>query len=129
MGGRLSGLDGMLTPSTLDALLQFRRERDWEQFHNFRSQAISLSLETAELLEHVQWAKDGEVEAAIRTPDGKVRNEVAEEIADIAMYLSLLVHDLGVDLDAAVLRKLEINRQRYPVGKAKGKSEKYDKLG
>ncbi len=119
----------MLTQSTLDALLEFRRERDWEQFHNFRSLAISLSLEAGELLEHVQWAKDGEVEAAIRTPDGQVRNEVADEIADIAMYLSLLVHDLGVDLDAAVLRKLEINRQRYPVGKARGKSEKYDKLG
>jgi len=128
MGGRLSGLDGMLTQSTLDALLQFRRERDWEQFHDFRSLAISLSLETAELLEHVQWAKDGEVEAAIRTPDGKVRNEVAEEIADIAMYLSLLVHDLDLDLDAAVRRKLAINRERYPVDKAQGRSAKYDRL-
>ena len=117
----------MLTPATLDALLQFRRERDWEQFHNFRSLAISLSLETAELLEHVQWARDDEMEAAVKQ-DGAVRPEVAEEIADIAMYLSLLVHDLGLDLDAAVQRKLEINRQRYPVGRAKGKSSKYDKL-
>ena len=118
----------MLTQSTLDALLQFRRERDWEQFHNFRSLAISLSLETAELLEHVQWAKDGEVEAAIRTPEGAVRNEVADEIADIAMYLSLLVHDLDLDLDAAVRRKLAINRERYPVDKAQGRSTKYDRL-
>ena len=83
----------------------------------------------AELLEHVQWAKDHEVEAAIKTADGKVKNEVAEEIADIAMYLSLLVNDLGLDLDAAVQRKLAINRERYPVGKAKGRSTKYDKLG
>jgi len=118
----------MLTPSTLDALLQFRRERDWEQFHTFRSLAISLSLETAELLEHVQWAKDGEVEAAIRTPEGAVKNEVADEIADIAMYLSLLVHDLDLDLDAAVRRKLAINRERYPVDKAQGRSTKYDRL-
>lgn len=119
----------MLTQSTLDALLQFRRERDWEQFHNFRSLAISLSLEAGELLEHVQWARDAEVEAAVRRADGKVKDEVADEIADIAMYLSLLVHDLGVDLDAAVRRKLAINRERYPVDKARGKSEKYDKLG
>ena len=118
----------MLTQSTLDALLQFRRERDWEQFHNFRSLAISLSLETAELLEHVQWTRDGDVEAAIRTADGKVKNEVADEIADIAMYLSLLVHDLGLDLDAAVRRKLAINRERYPVDKAQGRSAKYDRL-
>ena len=119
----------MLTPTTLDALLKFRRERDWEQFHNFRSLAISISLEAGELLEHVQWARDAEVEAAIKNDDGTVKHAVTEEIADIAMYLSLLVHDLGVDLDAAVQRKLEINRQRYPVGKAKGKSDKYDKLG
>jgi NTP pyrophosphatase (non-canonical NTP hydrolase) len=118
----------MLTPPTLEALLQFRRERDWEQFHNFKSLAISLSLETAELLEHVQWAKDQEVEAAVRDPGGKVKDEVADEIADIAMYLSLLVHDLGLDLDKAVARKLEINRQKYPVGKARGRSSKYDKL-
>ncbi len=119
----------MLTPTTLADLLQFRAERNWEQFHNFKSQAISLSLEVAELLEHVQWAKDHEVEAAIKTADGKVKHEVAEEIADIAMYLSLLVNDLGLDLDAAVQRKLAINRERYPVGKAEGRSTKYDKLG
>ena len=119
----------MLKPATLDALLQFRRERDWEQFHNFRSLAISLSLEAGELLEHVQWAKDAEIAAAVREADGRVKDAVAEEVADIAMYLSLLVHDLGLDLDAAVTRKLDINRRRYPVGKARGKSDKYDKLG
>ena len=118
----------MLTPTTLADLLQFRRERDWEQFHTFKSQAISLSLEIAELLEHVQWTPDAQVEAAIKTPDGKVKDEVADEIADIAMYLSLLVHDLNLDLDAAVRRKLAINRERYPVDKAQGKSTKYNKL-
>ena len=118
----------MLTPTTLSALRQVRAERNWQQFHNFKSQAISLSLEVAELLEHVQWAKDNEVEAAIKTPDGKVKNEVADEIADIAIYLSMLVHDLNLDLDAAVQRKLAINRERYPVEKAQGKSTKYDKL-
>ena len=118
----------MLTPSTLDALLQFRRERDWEQFHNFRSLAISLSLEAGELLEHVQWAKDAELDAAVRGPDGRVKDAVADEVADIAMYLSLLVHDLNLDLDAAVRRKLAINRERYPVEKAQGRSAKYDKL-
>jgi len=119
----------MLTQSTLDALLQFRRERDWEQFHNFKSLAISLSLETAELLEHVQWTPDAQVAASIRDADGKVKDAVSDEVADIAMYLSYLVHDLGIDLDAAVKRKLEINRSRYPVGKARGSSDKYDKLG
>ncbi len=118
----------MLNPATLKDLLQFRHERDWEQFHNFKSLAISLSLETAELLEHVQWAKDNEVEAAIKNPDGKVKHEVADEIADIAMYLSLLVNDLGLDLNAAVQRKLAINRERYPVEKAQGRSTKYDRL-
>lgn len=118
----------MLSPDTLADLLAFRRERDWEQFHNFKSQAISISLEAAELLEHVQWVPDAGVPAAVRGPDGTVRDEVAQEIADIAMYLSLLVHDLGLDLDAAVQRKLALNRERYPVDKAHGKSTKYDKL-
>ena len=109
-------------------LLEFVRERDWEQFHNFRSLAISLTLETAELLEHVQWTPDAGLEAAVREADGKVKQAVAEEIADIAMYLSLLVHDLGLDLDAAVTRKLAINRERYPADKARGRSDKYDRL-
>lgn len=118
----------MLKPATLDALLQFRRERDWEQFHNFRSLAISLSLEAAELLEHVQWTPDAGVAAAVRDAEGQVKAAVAEEIADIAMYLSYLVHDLGLDLDAAVTRKLAINNQRYPADKARGRADKYDRL-
>jgi NTP pyrophosphatase (non-canonical NTP hydrolase) len=118
----------MLTPATLEALLEFRRERDWEQFHNFRSQAISISLEAAELLEHVQWTPDNELRAAVFEPDGQVKEAVAQEVADIAMYLSLLAHDLGLDLDAAVQKKLALNRERYPVDKAHGKSTKYTKL-
>ncbi len=118
----------MLTPTTLADLLEFRRERDWEQFHNFKSLAISLSLEVAELLEHVQWTPDAQVDAAIKTPDGKVKDAVADEIADITIYLSFLARDLNLDLDAAVRRKLAINRERYPVDKAQGNSTKYDKL-
>ena len=114
----------MLQEDTLRALLAFRRARDWEQFHNLRSQAMSISIEAAELLELVQWAKDGELDGIVR---GK-RARIEEEVADIAIYLAVLVNDLGLDIDQVVRAKLAKNEQKYPVEKSRGVSTKYDEL-
>jgi dCTP diphosphatase len=114
----------IVTGELLAKLLEFRRERDWEQFHSAKSLSTALAVEVAELLECFQWAKDEDV-AGIVTRE---RDAIADEIADIAILLSYLCHDLDLDLDAAVQRKLEKNRAKYPVDRARGKSTKYDRL-
>ena len=105
-------------------LLAFRAERDWEQFHNPRTLAAALSVEAAELLEHFIWAKDEGLPALVT----ERREEIEAELADVAILLEYLCHDLGVDLSAAVARKLVANAEKYPVAKSRGRSDKYTRL-
>ena len=114
---------GVLDPRTLEAALAFRRERDWEQFHSPRNLAIAIAVEAGELLEHFQWMRDGEAR-----PTSDAREALELEMADVAILLSYLAADLGVDLDASVRRKLALNAARYPVEKARGSALKYDRL-
>lgn len=118
-----SDMRAMLKPSTLLAALTFRRERDWEQFHTPQNLAIAISVEAGELLERFQWMQSGDAPLS-----DKGRLAIEHEMADIAILLSYLVHDLAVELDDAVLRKLALNAERYPVDKARGKATKYDEL-
>lgn len=107
-----------------EQIKKFRDERDWMQFHNHKDLALSLVLEAAEVLEHFQWKKPAEVEA-----HGKAsRDEIADELADVAMFLFELADNLGIDLSQAIDVKLAKNAQKYPVEKAKGKHTKYNKL-
>ena len=119
----LSEVFTVLDQSTIDAAIAFRRARDWEQFHSPRNLAIAIVVESAELLEHFQWMKEGE-----QRPAEAHREAVEMEMADIAMLLTYLATDLGVDMNAAVSHKLAINETRYPVEKARGSSAKYDAL-
>ena len=105
-------------------LLAFRAEREWAQFHNARSLAAALSVEASELLEHFIWTKDAEVAEIV----DKRRDEIEAELADVGMLLAYLCHDLGVDLAAAVSRKIDANALKYPVEKSRGRSEKYTRL-
>ncbi len=105
---------------------KFRDERDWMQFHNPKNLAISISLEAAELLEHFQWRSFEESEAHTRDPEA--RREIAEEMADIAIYLAELADNLDIDLLAAMETKLEKNAAKYPVEKARGSHKKYSDL-
>jgi len=108
----------------LAKLLEFRKERDWEQFHSAKNLTAALAVEVAELLECFQWVKDEDVAGVVT----RERAAIEDEIADIAILLSYLCHDLGLDLDEAVQRKLEKNRAKYPVDLARGKSTKYNRL-
>ncbi|MGD0282099.1 MAG: nucleotide pyrophosphohydrolase [Dissulfurispiraceae bacterium] len=108
-----------------DKLLVFRRERDWEQFHTHKDLAISIVLEAAELLEEFQWKNDGEIKRYLQ--EGGL-SRVSEEIADIAIYVAILSHDLGIDLLEEMEKKIRKNEEKYPVGKSKGSAKKYDKL-
>jgi NTP pyrophosphatase (non-canonical NTP hydrolase) len=107
-----------------DKIKKFRDERDWLQFHNHKDVALSLVLEAAEVLEHFQWKKPGEIEAHAKA----CKDEIADELADVAMYLFELADNLGIDLPQAIDAKLVKNAAKYPVEKSKGKHTKYDKL-
>ncbi|MCA9787458.1 MAG: nucleotide pyrophosphohydrolase [Candidatus Cloacimonetes bacterium] len=114
----------MLSPALLEKLLQFRRERDWEQFHTPRNLSAAICVEAAELLDHFRWARDADQQEM----PAQQRTDMEHEVADIAILLSYFCHDLGIDLETAVQRKLELNGTRYPVHKSRGSSNKYDSL-
>ncbi len=103
----------------LDKVLAFIDARDWRQFHTPRSLAISLSLESAEVLELFQWQDD--------LPDAD-RQRLKEELADVLIYLLLLGEKTQIDLVQAVEEKLAINAAKYPVEKSKGRATKYTDL-
>ena len=101
--------------------LEFRHERDWEQFHNPKDLAISLNLEAAELLECFQWS-GADLEASNKKP------QISEELADVLIYSIYLANELGIDIPEAICEKLESNGNKYPIDKAKGISAKYTEL-
>ena len=114
----------MLSEALYQKILKFRVDRDWEQFHTLRTLSTSLVLETAELAEITQWAKDSELDELARLR----RPEIEHEVADIVILLTYLVHDLGIDVEQVVAAKLEFNAERYPVDRARGSAKKYDNL-
>lgn len=107
-----------------ELVLQFRRERDWEQFHNAKDMAVSLSLEAAELLELTQWRNGDVLDAYL----AERRDAVGHELADVLYWTLLLAHDLDIDLGAAFAQKMEINEVKYPIDRARGSSKKYTEL-
>jgi NTP pyrophosphatase (non-canonical NTP hydrolase) len=105
-------------------LLEFRRAREWEQFHTARNVASALSVEAAELLEHYVWSSDQQIPNIVE----EHRTAIASEIADIAILLTYLIHDLSIDLEAAVYTKITANEQKYPLEKSRGSNKKYTDL-
>lgn len=110
---------------SLDELQQaidaFIDERDWAQFHAPKNLAMGVAIEAAEIMEHFLWCS---TEASLALDDRK-RAEVANEIGDVLIYLMELSRALRIDLVAAARDKLALNREKYPVDKAKGRATKY----
>lgn len=105
-------------------LRRFAHERAWEQFHSPKNLAAALNVEAAEVLEHFQWLTETESCALTAAK----RSAVALELADVLLYLLQLADALDVDLIEAADRKIAVNRERYPVERARGSSRKYDEL-
>jgi NTP pyrophosphatase (non-canonical NTP hydrolase) len=101
-----------------DALIAFRNERDWEQFHNPKDLSIALSIEVNELLELFLWKK----------PEDADLEKVKEELADVFAYAFLIAEKYDLDIENIVLEKIKKNAEKYPVEKSKGKSDKYNQL-
>lgn len=100
----------------ISELKSFVNEREWAKFHSPENLAKSIAIEASELLECFQWDNDADLV------------QVRHELSDILIYCLLFADKYQFDLEEILLEKLEINRQKYPVDKAKGKSDKYDRL-
>jgi len=107
-------------------IARFRDERDWKQFHKPKDLAISVSVEAGELLELFQWKTDSEINSTLDDP-AKL-GQLKDEVADIVVYCLNMSDIVGFDLADAIQRKLELNAEKYPVDKAKGKATKYTEL-
>lgn len=115
---------GTTLESLREQLLKFAEDRDWNQFHSPKNLVMALASESGELIEHFQWLSE---EQSRHLPLNKVQL-VADEIADIQLYLIMIADKLGIDIFAECERKIVKNAQKYPVDKAKGRSDKYDVL-
>ncbi len=100
-----------------ERITKFNNDRDWNQFHSPGNLAKSISIEAGELLECFQW-----------NDDEYNRDEVIEELADVANYCIQMSQVLGVDLIDIINSKMDVSEKKYPVDKAKGVSTKYNKL-
>jgi NTP pyrophosphatase (non-canonical NTP hydrolase) len=101
-----------------EALIKFRNERDWEQFHNPKDLALAINIEAAELLELFLWKNSEDA-----NPE-----KVKEELADVFAFAFLLAEKYGFDVKEIILDKIKKNGEKYPVEKAKGTAKKYDEL-
>ena len=106
------------TEEIIQALLKFRNERDWDQFHNPKDLALAISIESAELLELFLW----------KNPEDANTEKVKEELADVFSFAFLLAEKYGFDVKEIILDKIKSNGMKYPVEKAKGTSKKYTDL-
>lgn len=102
----------------IDALLKFRDERDWSQFHDPKNLAIAISTEANELLAEFLWKK----------PEEADRTKVRDEIADVLSYCLLLANHYGFDPETIVMEKITKNELRYPAAKARGNAKKYNEF-
>lgn len=107
-------------------ILHFARERDWEQFHAPKNLSMALAAEAGELMEHFLWATP-EASRAICAEEAK-RRRIEEELADVVIYALEFANITGIDVAAAIEAKMAANAAKYPVDKARGRSEKYTEL-
>jgi NTP pyrophosphatase (non-canonical NTP hydrolase) len=99
-------------------LIEFRNDRDWEQFHNPKDLALAISIEAGELLELFLW----------KNAEDANREKVKEELADIFSFAFLLANKYGLNVKEIILNKIKLNNDKYPVAKAKGTAKKYNEL-
>lgn len=110
----------------IDAIVQFRDDRDWAQYHTPRHLSSALSIEAGELQETLLWKSQEEVAAMLERPEAK--EAVTEEIGDVLILTLLFCYEAGIDPLQAIEDKLAKNENKYPVEDSRGRSEKYSDL-
>lgn len=109
----------MINDATVQAVMKFVQERNWDQFHSEENLAKSISIESAELLECYQWSD---------SPRDGDRQHVADELADILTYCIQMAEKLHLDMDEIILDKLDRTKEKYPITTSWGSSRKYRSL-
>jgi NTP pyrophosphatase (non-canonical NTP hydrolase) len=102
----------------IQALLKFRDERDWEQFHNPKDLALAINIEAGELLELFLWKSANEAN----------QDKIREELADVFAFAFMLAEKYNFDVKEIVLEKIKRNAEKYPIEKVKGSAKKYNEL-
>jgi len=119
--------DERTTVETLkQEVLAFAKARDWEQFHSPKNLSMAIAAEAAELMEPLLWVTPEESRAAMTRP--AKREALQDELADIVVYCLEFANQTDIDLTSAIRTKMARNAEKYPVDKARGRSEKYNEL-
>ena len=114
---------GMTIDRLQEQVRRFAEVRDWEKFHTPKNLAMALMVEAAELLEHFQWVTPAESAALTATR----KRAVAQEIADVLIYLLRLSDVLDIDALSSAFSKLQVNARKYPVSRSRGSAVKYSR--
>lgn len=104
-------------------ILEFRDARKWKKYHTPKNLALSLIVEIGELFELIQWQSDNEIKDHLE----RIKKQTEEEISDVAIYLFLLAHELGIDLEETIPKKIEKNWLKYPVDSLSEENIKWGK--
>ena len=102
---------------------EFAKQRDWDKFHTPKNLSMALSVEASELVEIFQWLSQEES----KDIDSNEIQNVKDEVADILIYLIRIADKLNIDLEKAVLEKIDKNNEKYPIDLSKGNAVKYNK--
>lgn len=107
-----------------DRIQRFVDARDWRVYHNPKDLSVAIAAEAGELMQHFVWQQDDQIAGRVEAK----RDEIASEIADVAILLFELADNLGLNLGEVMERKIAYNESRYPVEKARGNNRKYSEL-
>ena len=111
--------------SELTAQIQtFVDAREWRKFHNAKDLAVAIAAEAGELMQHFVWQQEEQIEKRLEDH----REEIASEIADVAILLFEFADNLGMNLGEVMQAKIARNDVRYPVEKSRGNNLKYSEL-
>ena len=101
--------------SIQNKLRHFAAEREWDKYHSPKNLSMALAVEASELMELFQWV--GSEESRNVGNDAKLLEATKEELADVALYAARLADVLDIDLESAMLSKIEQNARKYPASK------------
>ena len=103
-----------------EELRKFANDRNWGQFHTLKNLAISISIESSELLEIFQWENDKN--DSLKKKKLKMIND---EFADVMLYLLRFADIANLDIEKVCFEKIAKNKKKYPVMLSRGTSKKY----
>jgi dCTP diphosphatase len=104
-----------------DQMRAFVAERDWEQFHDLKNLSMAIAVEAGELMDLFRWVDNKSAHEVIASRIGL--DAVRHEVADVMLLLLSFANAAGIDVSEAVLEKLALNRQRYPVDVSRGRAD------